>query len=64
MAEIVNLRSVRKQKARADKAKLAEENRRLHGRSKSERRLETAAAARLDAHLDGHLRRPKTDSDA
>ncbi|TIP55651.1 MAG: DUF4169 family protein, partial [Mesorhizobium sp.] len=37
MADIVNLRQARKQKARADKERLAEQNRALHGRSKADR---------------------------
>ncbi len=37
MAEIVNLRSVRKRKARAEKERKAEANRALHGRTRAER---------------------------
>jgi hypothetical protein len=54
MAEIVNLRRVRKQKARADQEAKAAENRTAFGRRKAERDLSDAnndlAARRLEAH--------------
>ena len=54
MAEIVNLRQARKNKARADKEARAVENRVTFGRMKSEKKLSKAeqdmAARRLDAH--------------
>ncbi|TGV64514.1 DUF4169 family protein, partial [Mesorhizobium sp. M00.F.Ca.ET.158.01.1.1] len=37
MAEIVNLRQFRKQKARADREQAAGQNRALHGRTKAEK---------------------------
>jgi hypothetical protein len=53
-ADIVNLRQARKAKARADKEKLAEENRAKFGRSKAEReRLaseQDLAVRKLDQH--------------
>lgn len=64
MAEIVNLRSVRKQKARAEKERKAEANRALHGRTRAERLSEAANRAREDASHDGRkLERPPDPSD-
>lgn len=48
MAEIVNLRQMRKQKARQDKEKTADANRLKFGRTKAERQ-QTKAEAELDA---------------
>ena len=58
MAEIVNLRQVRKRKARADKEADAEQNRVAHGLSKTERRKTKDARSRAEQRLDGkHLER-------
>lgn len=54
MAEIINLRTVRKQKARADREKAAAGNRAVHGRTKAEKLAERTAAERESALLDGH----------
>lgn len=56
MAEIVNLRLARKQKARADKDARAEQNRVTFGRSKAEKQKTAAEKARADRHVDGHKR--------
>ncbi|MFD2646411.1 DUF4169 family protein [Devosia albogilva] len=56
MADIINLRTVRKQKARADKAVTAEQNRRLHGRSKADKQLDAAEKARAERQIEGHKR--------
>lgn len=48
MAEIVNLRQMRKQKARQDKEKTADANRLKFGRTKAERK-HTRAEAELEA---------------
>ncbi len=58
MAELINLRARRKNKARAEKEKAAEANRVLHGTPKAVRKLEAArrqaAENRLEQHrLDG-----------
>lgn len=62
MADIVNLRSFRKRKAREEDARKADENRIRHGRSKSEKLTEKTEAGRaaslLDAHLREHTRTP------
>ncbi len=54
MAEIINLRQARKQKARADKEARAEQNRISFGRTKAEKNLTKAeqdmAKSRLEAH--------------
>ena len=54
MAEIINLRQARKQKARAEKEARASDNRIQFGRTKAEKKLTKAerdmAARRLDAH--------------
>lgn len=55
-ADIVNLRAARKAKARAEKEKRAEENRRLHGISKAERDKLADARRRMEKHLRGHRR--------
>lgn len=56
MAEIVNLRRARKERARRTKDETAQQNRLTHGRSKAERTL-TAAQTRLEtARLDAHRR--------
>lgn len=53
MAEIVNLKAVKKAKARADKEREAEANRAKFGRTKAERKADDAEKARLDRTLDG-----------
>jgi hypothetical protein len=52
-AEIVNLRRVRKSKARAVKETEAERNRVLFGRSKAEKAISAAEADRTERQLDG-----------
>ncbi len=54
MAELFNLRQVRKQKARAEKEKKSAENRRLHGQTKAEKLIAKAERASAERHLDGH----------
>jgi hypothetical protein len=54
MGDIVNLRLARKRKVRAAAHEKAEENRRLHGRSKSDRAQERAERLNREAFLDGH----------
>jgi hypothetical protein len=52
MAEIVNLRRVKKQRARADQAKVADANRALHGRTRTEKEADQRVKARREAVLD------------
>lgn len=56
MAEIVNLRLARKQKARADKDARAEQNRLSFGRSKAEKQKTAAEKALAERHVDAHKR--------
>ncbi len=54
MAEIINLRQARKQKARAEAEKTAEQNRIAFGRTKAERKLTEAERDKAARHIDGH----------
>lgn len=54
MAEIINLRVVRKRAEREAKAKHAEENRIRHGLPKAERQLQHARDAKTKRDLDSH----------
>lgn len=56
MAEVVNLRRARKERAKREKEAQAQENRLAFGRTKAEREL-TDAQKRLEAaQLDAHKR--------
>ncbi|MHA6728558.1 DUF4169 family protein [Devosia sp. A369] len=54
MAEIINLKNVRKQKARAEKEVQASQNRVLFGRSKAEKLTQAAEKALAERRIDGH----------
>jgi 3'-phosphoadenosine 5'-phosphosulfate sulfotransferase (PAPS reductase)/FAD synthetase len=56
MTNIVNLRQVRKAKARVEKAQAAQENRARFGRTKAERLADAAEEQRRTAMLDGARR--------
>lgn len=56
MAEIVNLKRVRKRKARKAAETEAASNRLVHGRTKAERNLTQAEQQAADRKLDGHKR--------
>ena len=56
MGDLVNLRQVRKRKARADRDRVAEQNRLIHGRTKGERQQLEAEARRAAAFVEGHRR--------
>ncbi|TIS94968.1 MAG: DUF4169 family protein [Mesorhizobium sp.] len=56
MAEIVNLRQFRKQKARADREQAAGQNRTLHGRTKAERQRDRMVADKSERFVAGHHR--------
>lgn len=58
MAEIINLRMARKQKARAEKDVQAQQNRILFGRTKAEKLKQAAEKAQADRHIDGHRTDP------
>lgn len=53
MGDVVNLNRYRKKKARQEKERRAETNRRLHGRTKAERASEDAQKKRIEDKLDG-----------
>jgi hypothetical protein len=61
MAEIVNLRRARKQKARVTAETEAAANRLTHGRSKAERKKSKAEQEAVDRKLDGHKRGDRDD---
>ncbi|MGV8856399.1 MAG: DUF4169 family protein [Devosia sp.] len=56
MAEIINLRKARKQKARTAKQTQAEQNRISFGRTKAEKQLTAAEQALAEKRIDGHRR--------
>jgi hypothetical protein len=56
MADIVNLRAVRKRKAREAEQVHAAENRIKFGRTKAEKQLEKAEAERESKNIDAHKR--------
>ncbi|WP_018183495.1 DUF4169 family protein [Kaistia granuli] len=60
-AEIINLNRIRKEKARREKASLAEENRVRFGRTRAERALDRIAAEKARRHVDEHRRDDETD---
>jgi Domain of unknown function (DUF4169) len=56
MAEIVNLRTAKKQAARKAARSVADANAAKHGRTKAERDLEKTRAEKAIRALDGHKR--------
>lgn len=62
-AEIVNLRRVRRHKARAEREQQAAERRAAFGRTKAEKKKIKLEQAQSEAALDGHRRAPE-DGDA
>jgi len=61
---VVNLRTFRKQKERADRDAVAEENRARHGRTKIEKRLEDAERGAAERAHDGRKLAPEDDGPA
>ena len=59
MAEILNLRQARKQKARRDAADAADRNRIAHGLSKEQRALAAGKTGLEARRLDGHRLEPR-----
>lgn len=53
MGEVINLRQVRKTKKREAEAAKADQNRQLHGRSKSQKAKEKSQREREKRDLDG-----------
>ncbi len=60
-AEIVNLRRVRKARARDEKAAKAGASRARHGRTKAEETRDDLAAGRAARDLEGKRREPEDD---
>ena len=58
MSTLVNLRTARKRKARADKEQAAGENRALHGRSKAEKLRDRLQAEKAQRFVEGHRLEP------
>lgn len=56
MADIINLRNVRKQKARDEKEAAAEANRAKFGRTKGEKLKQASEKSRSEKLIDGHKR--------
>ncbi len=56
MTNPINLNQFRKAKQKAEKAKLAEENRIKFGRTKAEKNLAKSKADKAKSDLDGHKR--------
>ena len=54
MAEIINLRRARKDRARTEREKTAEENRVRFGRTRTEKALAAEEAALAARRLEGH----------
>ncbi len=63
MGDVVNLRTARKRKARADKERQAAENRILHGRTKSESTVVRSINEAMKARHDAHLREGRSPDD-
>lgn len=63
MAKVVNLNKFRKQKAKLEKEKQAETNRRLHGRTKAERLRELKQKQALESKVDGARLQTPPDSE-
>ena len=58
MAELVNLRAVRKRAKRQKNGERAQANRLIHGQPKHLRQLETARQQKADRDLDGQRIEP------
>jgi hypothetical protein len=62
MADVINLRQARKQKARSEKEQQAAENRAQYGRSKHEKAVTRALKTQVEKALDqGKLEKPTSD---
>ena len=63
MGKVVNLNKFRKRKAKEESEKRADGNRRLHGRTKSERERDDKQKQMLDSKLDGARLDKEPDED-
>jgi hypothetical protein len=64
MSNVVNLNKFRKRKAKAERSKRAEVNRRLHGRTKAERARDELQKQQLTRQVDGARLERTPDSEA
>ena len=63
MGNVINLRLVRKQRARDEASVRADQNRRLFGRTAAEKVADAGAKARIEKTLDGaRLDNPTTEA--
>jgi hypothetical protein len=62
MSNVVNLNKFKKRKAKAERKKVAETNRRLHGRTKAERARDALQKKQLETSVDGARLEPPPDS--
>lgn len=53
MGDVVNLNKFRKRKAKEEREKRADTNRRLHGRTKAERAQDLLQKQKLETQVDG-----------
>tara|TARA_R110000868_G_scaffold8278_1_gene43068 strand:+ start:7791 stop:7979 length:189 start_codon:yes stop_codon:yes gene_type:complete len=60
MGDVINLRQVRKAKARDDKAQQADANRAKFGRTKAQRQADDTQRARQEAAVDAAYREDRT----
>jgi hypothetical protein len=63
MGKLVNLNRFRKRKAKVEKDRQAETNRRLHGRTKAERAQDLLQKRKLEKQVDGARLEPPKKSD-
>ncbi|HYP99836.1 MAG TPA: DUF4169 family protein [Polyangiaceae bacterium] len=63
MSNVVNLNKFKKRKAKAERQKQAETNRRLHGRTKAERARDALQKKQLETSVDGARLESKPNSD-
>ncbi|MDQ2646224.1 MAG: DUF4169 family protein [Myxococcota bacterium] len=61
MANVVNLNKFKKRKAKEQREKQAEINRRLHGRTKAERERDELQKRQLEKGLDGKRLEPTSN---
>ena len=63
MGKLVNLNKFRKRKAKVEKERQAETNRRLHGRTKAERARDLLQKRKLETQVDGARLEPPKEPD-
>ena len=62
MGNVINLRLVRKQRARDEASVRADQNRRLFGRTTAQKAADAAAKIRIERTLDGARRDATSDT--